>query len=188
MRASGPTDGGRRSGGFGTRPYGHKQPHRPTPWGPPPWAAHPPARDGGSGGYYPPLRNHRGVLAYMWGRVCRGGYQPPAAPGAAFVQGTTMHQPFENPGGDPYKLKRSKANCFGSLRLSKKPTGFFDSLKKCRYLCATLRRKSPRCARRKSCLARHCGAFDPIRGGLCPLELPPRSRSVFPFAKGFLTN
>lgn len=40
-------------------------------------------------------------------------------------------------------------------------------------LSRRVRRKSPCFARRKPCSARHCGAFDHIRGGLTPPRAPP---------------
>lgn len=70
-------------------------------------------------------------------------------------------------------------------RLLKKSIDFFDSLQKCRYFCAAQRHKSPRFARRKPCCARQCGAFDPIRGGRCPLELPRLSSTFCSHDEGF---
>ena len=61
------------------------------------------------------------------------------------------------------------AACF---RLSKKPLAFLDSLKYCRYFRAAKLHENIRFAPRTPCRARLSAAFDPIRGGLCPLELP----------------
>ena len=62
----------------------------------------------------------------------------------------------------------------GPLRLSKKSRDFFDSLQKCRYFRAALRRKSPRSA-------------PSTRGGrLPPRAPPPRHRRIL-FNRGFST-
>ena len=68
------------------------------------------------------------------------------------------------------RIKKNGAS--RSCRLSKKPSAFLDSLQKCRYFRAAKRHKNIRFAPRTPCIARLSAAFDPIRGGLCPLELP----------------
>ena len=47
-----------------------------------------------------------------------------------------------------------------------------ERIQKCRYFCALMWHKSPRFDRCKPCYVRRCEAFDSIRGGLRPLELP----------------
>ena len=68
---------------------------------------------------------------------------------------------------------------FRALRLSEKSRNFSDSLQKCRYFCAAVRRKSPRFACRKPCTARLPRHLIPFEAGGCPLELPrPNLRGI----------
>mgnify|MGYP004549036367 CR=1 FL=1 len=62
------------------------------------------------------------------------------------------------------------------FRLSKKPLAFRQP-EIMSLFCAALRHENSRFAPRTPCRARLCATFDPIRGGLCPLELPLRKRT-----------
>ena len=46
-----------------------------------------------------------------------------------------------------------------------------------------MRHENSRFAPRTPCKARLCATFDPIRGGLCPLELPLRKRTADPIER-----
>ena len=70
-------------------------------------------------------------------------------------------------------------------RLSEKSKNFSDSLQKCRYFCAAIRRKSPRFACRKPCTARIPGHLIPLEAGCCPLELPRPDAGGFDAARVF---
>ena len=54
-----------------------------------------------------------------------------------------------------------------------KASGFFRQPEIMSLFCAALRHENSRFAPRTPCKARLCATFDLIRGGLCPLELPP---------------
>ena len=67
----------------------------------------------------------------------------------------------------------------GPFRLSKKSCQTFSQPKKCRYFPTAEQWESPHLVGRTPCAARLCGAFDWIRGGLCPLELPLRCAAFY---------
>ena len=65
------------------------------------------------------------------------------------------------------------------------------------YFCAALRHENSRFAPRSKypwgaprtpCKARLCATFDPIRGGLCPLELPPAYMNCLSYREGLSTR
>ena len=71
------------------------------------------------------------------------------------------------------------------VRLSKKLLDFYDSLQQCRYFCASRRRKSPRVARRKPCMATLPGHSIPREAGRRPLALPRPSSGGYFFIIAF---
>ena len=92
--------------------------------------------------------------------------------------------PGEVMGAQPVKKNGSPPSGL-PFRLSKKSKDFSDSLQKCHYFCAAVRRKSPRFARRNPCTARLPGHLIPFEAGGCPLELPRPVSGGFDSAQVF---
>ena len=79
------------------------------------------------------------------------------------------------------QVKRT-ARC-AAFQAVEKAFGFFRQPERMSLFCAALRHENSRFAPRTPCKARLCATFDPIRGGLCLLELPLRKRTADPMER-----
>ena len=150
--------------------------------------------EGGTGGGLPLHRPPEAVLpAGQRGRLQEPGHPPrppPPTPSCppkeqaeqGILPGTVRLSIGTEHGDDCWPTWRRPWNPYKYIRrgplglrrrLSKKSEDFSDSLQKCRYFCAAVRRKSPRFACRKPCTARFPGHLIPFEAGGCPPRAPP---------------